>query len=51
MPDRRVFDLTRAGCDRTHHHLARIYPDARFDGYSAIRNHLRGVAAQLFLHP
>ncbi len=51
MPDRRVLGLSRAGCERSHHRLARIDADSHFERSIAGLAQARGVAPHLLLHP
>src|ERR1700684_2373901 len=51
MPDRRVFDLTRAGMNRSYYYFAGIDSDPALDRRTATRGHLRRIFLQLFLHP
>ena len=49
MTDRRVFCMA-SGLYRPHHHLARVHPNASFNGNLALRAQTVGVATQLLLH-
>jgi hypothetical protein len=49
MTDRRVLGMA-SGLDRPHHHLARVHPDAGFNGNLVLATQTLGVAMQLLLH-
>lgn len=51
MPDRRVFNVVLAGFDRSHHHLARVYPDPRLKRQFALDPQPIRVALEVLLHP
>ena len=49
MSDRRVFDLTRAGLERAHHHFAGVDPNPALDRRAAVGYHFGRIPFQLLL--
>ena len=51
MPDRCVFNLPVAGCERADHDFAGVYADANLDRCAPFGLEPRAIFQQLFLHP
>ena len=50
MPDRRVFDLTRARLNRADHDFASVDPNPALNRSAALGQHFSRIALQLLLH-
>src|SRR6516162_9348940 len=51
MPDRRVFGLTRASSDLTHHDFAGVHTDSNLNRRASLGMLAVAVAADFVLHP